>query len=287
MDATFGVYNQRRQTFYAVAVDNPSNPTAVQAARWDQKAAAWTWENQKKILNALIEIAPTVIQGVATLLPDGKGKTIVNAVGVAAQSGTLAHETVNAVKNQWEGGAAHPVGASAMVARGAALGFNITAAVLREGRAFEITNKIGTVLSTVAATAMLAKQPSARQVYEQGGNRANLAHDEYELASIEPGWATPQTPNSPSDASLRSREAADVRTTGYSSAVAGPATASRPSAAAVAYTPTGVLPANTPAGTYTPRRPSSDYSTREPAPAPAAAYDGKGKGKDKAVVGRK
>ncbi|MFE9601392.1 hypothetical protein [Streptomyces hokutonensis] len=266
-----------------MAVDDPSNPTAIQAARWDQQAATWAWENKKKILNALIEIAPTVIQGVATLMPDGKGKTIVNAVGVAAQSGTLAHETVHAVKNQWEGGAAHPVGAAAMTARGLALGFNVAAAVLQEGRAFELTNKAGTVLSTVAATAMLAKQQQedlesgqAHPVYQQGANRANLARpEEYELGSIQPGYFTPVTPQSPSDTSLQPGDAAAA--TGYSSAVAGPATTTpRPSAAAVAHTSTGPLPANTPAGTFTPGRPGSDYSQRS-APEPPVTYEGKGK----------
>ncbi|MER5339355.1 hypothetical protein ABT030_03235 [Streptomyces mirabilis] len=289
MDATVGIFDQRTRTFYAVAVDNPLNPTAVQAARWDQKAATWAWENKKKVLNALIEIAPTVIQGIANLMPDGKGKTIVNAVGVAAQAGTLGHETVYAVKNQLAGGAAHPLGAAAMTARGVALGFNIAAAVTK-GKAHDLTNSLGTALSMTAATAMIAKpKPEREQVYQQGANRANLARDdEYELGSIRPGYWTPETPQSPSDASLQARVAATA--TGYSSALAGPAnalrTSAQPSAAAVAYTPTGPLSTDTPtgplpdhasAGTYTPKRTSSEYSTRQAPESAVPTYQGKGK----------
>ncbi|MFJ9538286.1 hypothetical protein ACIRPX_13590 [Streptomyces sp. NPDC101225] len=187
-----GVYDQNSKRFFAVTPENSSNE---QVARWDQKARKWAWENKSKLTKALVEMVPTLIQGAANLMPDGRAKTIVNAVGVGSQGMAVAHETYEAVKASRAGEPMDPWSTVATGARVAALGNNLASSVLPSGGIpATVTSNVGTYANAFATGVNLVHDPHAGRggpMYMHPGTNIG-----YELGDIPPGYQAPATDSS-------------------------------------------------------------------------------------------
>ncbi|MFF8672804.1 hypothetical protein [Streptomyces sp. NPDC015242] len=148
-NAGTGVYDQTARQFYAV---NTAQPQGQQVARWSKSAAAWVAENKSRIVKALVDVAPTVIQGAAAFT-SGRAATIVNGIGIAAQAGVAGKELYGQVQQSRAGGHVDPVQVSASLGRLASTALNTYAAVGDQESA--TTKMVGGAGSWVAGAATM------------------------------------------------------------------------------------------------------------------------------------
>ncbi|CAL9614613.1 hypothetical protein SUDANB108_05730 [Streptomyces sp. enrichment culture] len=148
-NAGTGVYDQTARQFYAV---NTAQPQGQQVARWSKSAAAWVAENKSRIVKALVDVAPTVIQGAAAFT-SGRAATIVNGIGIAAQAGVAGKELYGQVQQARAGGHVDPVQVSASLGRLASTALNTYAAVGDQESA--TTKMVGGAGSWVAGAATM------------------------------------------------------------------------------------------------------------------------------------
>ncbi|ODA73287.1 hypothetical protein [Streptomyces sp. AVP053U2] len=120
-----GVYDRTNQQFYAV---NPDNPRGSQVARWSKSATKWVAENKSRIVKALVDVSPTLIQGASTFAP-GRAGTIMNGVGIAAQGAVAGHELYGQYQQHRSGGHVDGVQIGASLGRLASTALNTYAAV--------------------------------------------------------------------------------------------------------------------------------------------------------------
>ncbi|MEU7722390.1 hypothetical protein [Streptomyces tibetensis] len=145
-----GVYDQTARQFYAVNTDQPQGR---QVARWSKSAAAWVAENKSRIVKALVDVTPTIVQG-ASQFTSGRAATIVNGVGIAAQAGVAGYELYGQVQQHRAGGHVDPVQVSASLGRLASTALNTYAAVADQESA--TTKMVGGAGSWVAGGATAA-----------------------------------------------------------------------------------------------------------------------------------
>ncbi|KJK38614.1 hypothetical protein UK15_16185 [Streptomyces variegatus] len=148
-NAGTGVYDQTARQFYAV---NTAQPKGQQVARWSKSAAAWVSENKSRIVKALVDVTPTIIQGAAGFTT-GRAKTIVSGVGIAAQAGVAGYELYDQAKQSLAGGHVDPVQVSASLGRLASTALNTYAAVADQEAA--ATARVGGAGSWVAGAATM------------------------------------------------------------------------------------------------------------------------------------
>ncbi|MFE5141203.1 hypothetical protein ACFRDV_26615 [Streptomyces fagopyri] len=189
--AEVGMYDQASKSFYAVTTNNPRIP---KVSRWDEQATKWVAENSKKIVKALVEIVPTLIQGAANLVPEGKAKMITNAIGVGAQGVAVGTELYHAYKAHGAGEATDAWTTTATAARFGALGANLTAALVPTGSvAATISSGLGTYGTALSTGINLAHTPQGRGGPMYQHPRTNIG---YEMGDVEPGLETPDTRSS-------------------------------------------------------------------------------------------
>ncbi len=157
--ATSGLYDASESQFYAVG-----NSGAVQ--RWSASAVKWVSDNRAKLLEAALDAAPNIIQGVSTFVP-GRAGTVVNAVGVGAQGLQAGHKIYQQVQQYREGGYMDGVQLATSATRiGAAALNTIGAAGNQDSAAVKMAGGAGTWLSGAATTADFM-QGAARQSHQQ------------------------------------------------------------------------------------------------------------------------
>ncbi|MGA5203720.1 hypothetical protein [Streptomyces variegatus] len=149
-NAGTGVYDQNARQFYAV---NTAQPKGQQVARWSKSAAAWVSENKSRIVKALVDVTPTIIQGAAGFT-SGRAQTIVSGVGIAAQAGVAGYELYDQAKQSRAGGHVDPVQVSASLGRLASTALNTYAAVADQES--PSTKMVGGAGSWVAGAATMA-----------------------------------------------------------------------------------------------------------------------------------
>lgn len=149
-NAGTGVYDQNARQFYAV---NTAQPKGQQVARWSKSAAAWVSENKSRIVKALVDVTPTIIQGAAGFT-SGRAQTIVSGVGIAAQAGVAGYELYDQARQSRAGGHVDPVQVSASLGRLASTALNTYAAVADQESAS--TKMVGGAGSWVAGAATMA-----------------------------------------------------------------------------------------------------------------------------------
>ncbi|MET7681093.1 hypothetical protein [Streptomyces sp. NPDC005423] len=185
------MYDQTSKSYYAVTPDNPS---ATQVARWDG-VKDWVYQNRSKLTKALVEMVPTLVQGAAGLMSEGKAKTITTAVGVGTQGIAVGHEVYHAYKNNRAGEPVDGYAATATASRVAAFGNNLASALLPTGSvSATVTNNVGTYSNALATGINLVHDPQA------GRGGPMYMHTDatlgYEMGNIRPGYY--QTPTSQS-----------------------------------------------------------------------------------------
>ncbi|MEW1647181.1 MULTISPECIES: hypothetical protein [unclassified Streptomyces] len=186
------MYDQNSKSYFAVT---PEAAEAQRVARWDKRAMQWAWENKSKLTKALVEMVPTLIQGAANLMPEGKAKTITNAVGVGSQGVAVVKEGYDAYKASKAGEPMDPWATVATTSRVVALGNNLASSLLPSGGIpATVTNNVGTYTNAFATGIGLVHDPHA----DRGGpmymhTDANLG---YGMGDIRPGYQTPATQSS-------------------------------------------------------------------------------------------
>ncbi|MFJ2888916.1 hypothetical protein ACIO53_23010 [Streptomyces sp. NPDC087305] len=185
------MYDQTTKRFYAVTRNNPA---VAPVSRWDKAAKTWVAENGKKIGKALIDLAPTLIQGASTFM-DGRAKTITNAVGVGAQGIAVVKEGYHAVQGYRAGEYMDPIAMSAMASRAVAAGSNLASTIVGEGTAGTALSGVGTYSAGVGTTIDLMHDPHANRGLPMYGvgNNPQLG---YGMGEVAPGYQTPHTQSS-------------------------------------------------------------------------------------------
>ncbi|MER7977244.1 hypothetical protein [Streptomyces sp. NPDC095817] len=119
-----GMYDQSARQFYAVDTQQQV------AARWSSSNKAWEWmkSNKAKLAKALVDVAPTLIQGASTFIP-GRAGTIVNGVGIAAQGAVAGQELYGQFQQHRAGGVVDGVQVGASIGRLVSTGLNTYGAV--------------------------------------------------------------------------------------------------------------------------------------------------------------
>ncbi|MEU9736032.1 hypothetical protein [Streptomyces sp. NPDC048002] len=146
-EARAGVYNERSNTYYAVGEEN-------QVARWDQRVRQWAWENRANVMRAIIDVAPTAIQGTAPFVPEGTARNVVTGIGVASQGLVAVSELYGQYQQHQSGGHVDPVQVTASVGRLLSTGLNTYGAVAdQEAPATSMVSGAGTWVSAAATTA--------------------------------------------------------------------------------------------------------------------------------------
>ncbi|MGI5366464.1 hypothetical protein [Streptomyces iakyrus] len=237
-NAGTGVYDQSARQFYAV---NTAQPKGQQVARWSKSTAAWVAENKSRIVKALVDVAPTIIQG-ASAFTSGRAATIVNGVGIAAQAGVAGYELYGQHQQSRAGGHVDPVQVSASVGRLVSTALNTYAAVADQESS--TTKMVGGAGSWVAGGATMT-------------DVMHHAHTDPGRAAEDPGYEmygmhrNPVLGNQPGQ-----------YPPGFTPAQAPPSSTSSLSA------PAGNTPANnTPAGNFSPAGTSSGrVGSQQPAP---------------------
>ncbi|MFG2438648.1 hypothetical protein [Streptomyces sp. NPDC048508] len=159
--ATTGMYDQGANTFYAVDVERG------RAARWNDKAKSWgEWlkSNKSKAIKAVIDVAPTLIQGASKFVPEGRAATAVNAAGVAAQGLVAGYEMYGQGRQYFAGGHVDGTQIAASTARLVSAGLNAYGAAAADQDA-PLTRSIdgaGTWVAAAATTADLMHHAEAR-----------------------------------------------------------------------------------------------------------------------------
>ncbi|MFE0964165.1 hypothetical protein [Streptomyces fungicidicus] len=165
-NAGAGVYDQNARQFYAV---NTDQPRGQQVARWSKSAAAWVAENKSRIVKALVDVTPTIVQGASTFA-SGRAATIVNGVGIAAQAGVAGLELYGQVQQHRAGGHVDPVQVGASLGRLASTALNTYAAV--GDQESSTTKMVGGAGSWVAGAATMTDV-----VHHAHTNPARVADD--------------------------------------------------------------------------------------------------------------
>ncbi|MEU1319015.1 hypothetical protein [Streptomyces tibetensis] len=148
-NAGTGVYDQTARQFYAV---NTAQPKGQQVARWSRSAAAWVSENKSRVVKALVDVTPTIIQGAAGFT-SGRAKTILSGVGIAAQAGAAGYELYGQAKQSFAGGHVDRVQVSASAGRLASAALNTYAAVADQEAA--VTSAVGGTGTWLAGAATM------------------------------------------------------------------------------------------------------------------------------------
>ncbi|MGW3661734.1 hypothetical protein [Streptomyces sp. NPDC005141] len=203
-----GVYDQNSGDFYAVNSDNS------RVAHWDKAKQTWAWlsENRGRIGKALLDVAPTLIQGASAFVP-GKAGTIVNATGVAAQAGVGLNE-LRGQFNQWrEGGRLDGVQLATSAARIGSAAMN-TYAAASDPEATS-TKMVGGAGNWVAGGATMtdvvhhAHTDPGRQPHQDAENQMYALHTNPQLGmqpgQYPPGFVPPTQPESSNSSSYSAR----------------------------------------------------------------------------------
>ncbi|MET7458129.1 hypothetical protein ABZT03_41060 [Streptomyces sp. NPDC005574] len=203
-EAEVGYYDQNSKNYYAVARNNPA---VAEVSRWD-KTVGWVAENRRKIAKALLDVTPTVIQGVASnLMKEGTWQTVVNGAGVAGQMAL-------AVRDGWDEYKSHqikPLNPERLTAIGfriASAGANLGSVVSENSRAAGALGGLGTFAGAVGTTLdVMAAPHQGGPLYEIGRNPGVG----YGMGDFPPGYQTPNTqssnPSNPSNPSMHSQDA--------------------------------------------------------------------------------
>ncbi|MFD3732556.1 hypothetical protein [Streptomyces sp. NPDC058632] len=89
-DSVANVYNQGNDRFYSITPS--SSGSEYRALRWDQRAAEWIKDHKDTVGRALVDVAPSLIQGAANFAPEGLARTAVKTVGLGAQVALTAYD---------------------------------------------------------------------------------------------------------------------------------------------------------------------------------------------------
>ncbi|MFI8305311.1 hypothetical protein ACIF80_18060 [Streptomyces sp. NPDC085927] len=149
-DAGTGVYDQNARQFYTVT---PDNERGSQVARWSRNTAQWVSEHQSRIVKALIDISPTLIQGASSFVP-GRAGTILKGIGIAAQGAVAGRGLVGQYQQHRSGGHVDPVQVGASLTRLTSTVLNTYSAVGDKDSA--VTRMVGGAGSWVAGAATAA-----------------------------------------------------------------------------------------------------------------------------------
>ncbi|MCX2922436.1 hypothetical protein [Streptomyces sp. NEAU-W12] len=145
-----GVYDQGAQQFYTVAPDNERDSPVV---RWSRSTAQWVSEHRSRIVKALIDISPVLIQGASSFVP-GRAGTVLKGIGIAAQSAVAGRGLVGQYQQHRSGGHVDPVQVGASLTRLTSTVLNTYAAVGDKDSA--VTGMVGGAGSWVAGAATAA-----------------------------------------------------------------------------------------------------------------------------------
>ncbi|MFJ3891556.1 hypothetical protein [Streptomyces rubrogriseus] len=120
--------------------------------RWAEDSAKWVSEHRKRIATALIDSAPTLVQGASSFLPDSvSGK--VNAAGIGLQGLVGAKELYDQYTESRAGAHVDPWQATTAATRLASSGLNAASAALGDNH---VGTRLGGVGTWTAAAATVA-----------------------------------------------------------------------------------------------------------------------------------
>ncbi|RMB84612.1 hypothetical protein [Streptomyces shenzhenensis] len=166
-EALVSVYNQGTDEYYAITLS--SSGSAYRAQRWDQRAAKWARDNKGTVARALLDVAPSLIQGAANFVPEGLARTAVKAVGISAQAALAGYDAYQLYQQDQ----ADPLRVAAVAGRAVSTGLNMYSATGEQGMS---TAMAGGAANWAAGAATVTKAVAdamdpALPMYRQ---RANL-----------------------------------------------------------------------------------------------------------------
>ncbi|MER6969258.1 hypothetical protein ABT408_37500, partial [Streptomyces halstedii] len=210
-----GMYDQGARTFYAVDTQQQA------AARWSSSNKAWEWmkSNKAKLAKALVDVAPTLIQGTSTFIP-GRAGTIVNGVGIAAQGAVAGQELYGQFQQYRAGGVVDGVQVGASIGRLVSTGLNTYGAVGdQESSTTKMIGGAGSWVAGAATATDLTHHAHTNQGDLKPGDAENQMyglHNNPQLGSqpgqFPPGYSAPVQPSSVSSLSPTVSSSASRRT---------------------------------------------------------------------------
>lgn len=188
-DSLAGVYDQAHDRFYSITVS--SSGSEYQARRWDQRAAKWIKDHKDGVGRALVDVAPSLIQGAANFAPAGLARTAVKTVGLGSQVALTAYDAYQLYQQD----RADPMRVTSLGGRAVSTGLNLYNALGPQGTATAVA---GGAANWAAGAATVTKAVADAQtptlpLYQQ---RANIPLQDLPARLQPPPPGTPTTVSS-------------------------------------------------------------------------------------------
>ncbi|MFH8471000.1 hypothetical protein [Streptomyces sp. NPDC017991] len=161
-NATVGVYDANSREFYS--------HTNNDIARWSSRRAAWVVEHKDLVLQAISDIAPSAIQGIAPFMPVPADKWL-NVAGISLQGTKAAVEIGEQIKRRLGGENIDGVKLFAGLGRLASVATNAAAASLdSESQIAKTLGGVGTGTAMAATGADLVHDMHTKPARQQQGD---------------------------------------------------------------------------------------------------------------------